>query len=35
MDELKMPVRYYKDYQGGDDYGYEDLALPFDTCNNL
>ena len=35
MAELKMPVRYYKDYQGGYDYGYEDLALPFDTCDNL
>ena len=32
MAELKMPVRYYKDYQGGYDYGYEDLTLPLDTC---
>ncbi len=32
MAEITVPVRYYKDYEGGYDYGYEDLALPFDEC---
>ena len=32
MENIEIPVRYYKDYEGGYDYGYEDLALPFDQC---
>ncbi len=32
MADLTVPVRYYKDYPEGYDYGYEDLSLPLDTC---
>ena len=29
MDEIEIPVRYYKDYQGGYEHGFENLVLPF------
>ena len=32
MSEITVPIRYYKDYPGGYDYGYEDLALEFERC---
>lgn len=32
MNEITIPVRYYRDYAGAYDYGYEDLTLPFDRC---
>ncbi len=32
MSDVAMPVRYYKDYPGGYDYGYETLSLPFAEC---
>ena len=32
MTQIEIPVRYYKDYQGGYDYGYENLNLPFAEC---
>ena len=32
MSDISMPVRYYKDFPGGYDYGYEDLHLPTEEC---
>jgi nicotinamidase-related amidase len=32
MKRIEIPIRYYKDYPGGYDYGYETLALPFAEC---
>ena len=32
MAVLDIPVRYYKDYPGGYDYGYETLSLPLGEC---
>ena len=32
MGTIKIPVRYYKDYPGGYEHGYEDLVLPFAEC---
>jgi len=32
MNDLTVPVRYYKDYKGGYEHGYEDLTLPSTTC---
>ena len=32
MSKIEVPVRYYKDYPEGYDYGYEDLVLPFAEC---
>ena len=32
MAVLDIPVRYYKDYPGGYDYGYETLSLPLREC---
>ena len=32
---LDIPVRYYKDYPGGYDYGYETLSLPLAECTFL
>lgn len=32
MTRITIPVRYYKDYPGGYDYGYEELELPFSQC---
>ena len=35
MAVLDIPVRYYKDYPGGYDYGYETLSLPLAECTFL
>ena len=35
MSDISMPVRYYKDFPGGYDYGYEDLHLPTEECGFL
>ena len=32
MTTIDIPVRYYKDYPGGYDYGYETLPLPLSEC---
>ena len=32
MSQITVPIRYYKDYPGGYDYGYEDLSLEFERC---
>ena len=32
MARITIPIRYYKDYPAGYDYGYEELTLPFETC---
>lgn len=32
MSSINLPVRYYKDYPGGYDYGYETLFLSLDRC---
>ena len=32
MTVLDIPVRYYKDFRGGYDYGYETLSLPLAEC---
>lgn len=32
---IDIPVRYYKDYSGGYDYGYETLPLPLSECTFL
>ena len=32
MTSIEVPVRYYKDYPGGYDYGYEDLKLPLESA---
>jgi nicotinamidase-related amidase len=32
MAHIDTPIRYYKDYVGGYDYGYETMSLPFDEC---
>ena len=32
MKQISIPVRYYKDYPGGYDHGYEDLKLPLEQC---
>lgn len=32
MPSIETPIRYYKDYPGGHDYGYETLALEFEEC---
>jgi nicotinamidase-related amidase len=29
---IQIPIRYYKDYPGGYDYGYEQIELPFGRC---
>ena len=32
MANIQVPIRYYKDYPGGYDYGYETLTLKFAEC---
>ncbi|MCY3737305.1 MAG: hypothetical protein OXG13_12935, partial [Gemmatimonadaceae bacterium] len=32
---LDIPVRYYKDFPGSYDYGYETLSLPLAECTFL
>ncbi len=32
MARITVPVRYYKDYKGGYDYGYEDLTFELSEC---
>lgn len=32
---IETPIRYYKDYVGGYDYGYETMRLAFDECTLL
>ena len=32
MVHVEIPIRYYKDYPGGYDYGYEALKLKFEEC---
>jgi nicotinamidase-related amidase len=32
MAQIHIPVRYYQDYPGGYDYGYETLPLKFEEC---
>ena len=32
MANIQIPIRYYKDYPGGYDYGYETLTLKFAEC---
>ena len=32
MATIAIPIRYYKDYPGGYDYGYETLPLTFEEC---
>ncbi|MDA0746879.1 MAG: cysteine hydrolase [bacterium] len=32
MAQMTVPVRYYKDFPGGYDYGYEELSLPLSEC---
>jgi nicotinamidase-related amidase len=32
MTQIRVPIRYYKDYEGGYDYGYEPLSLKFSEC---
>ena len=32
MSNIQIPIRYYKDYPGGYDYGYETLTLEFAEC---
>jgi len=32
MRAIEVPIRYYKDYPGGHDYGYETLSLPLPEC---
>ena len=29
---IDIPIRYYRDYAGAYDYGYETLGLPLDEC---
>ena len=29
---IDIPIRYYRDYAGAYDYGYETLGLPLDKC---
>ena len=29
---IDIPIRYYRDYAGAYDYGYEKLGLPLDEC---
>ena len=29
---IDIPIRYYRDYAGAYDYGYETLGLPIDEC---
>ena len=29
---IEIPIRYYKDFPGGYDYGYETLSLKFEEC---
>ena len=35
MSTIDIPVRYYKDFPGGYDYGYESLPLPLAECTFL
>ncbi len=35
VSEIEIPVRYYKDYPGGYDYGYEQLSLPLEQSTFL
>lgn len=35
MTTIDVPLRYYKDYPGGYDYGYETMPLPLDECAML
>ncbi len=32
MAVIEVPIRYYKDYPGGYDYGYETMSLPLEAC---
>lgn len=32
MEQISVPVRYYQDYEGGYDYGYETMELPLARC---
>ena len=32
MSHVTVPIRYYKDYAGGHDYGQEELTLPLEQC---
>ena len=32
MSDVRIPVRYYKDYEGGYEHGFEDLVLSLDSC---
>lgn len=32
MTQITIPIRYYKDYPGGYDYGYEDMTLDMARC---
>ncbi|MEW6754701.1 MAG: isochorismatase family cysteine hydrolase [Candidatus Latescibacterota bacterium] len=32
MRQIEIPIRYYKDYPGGYEYGYETLSLPLAEC---
>ena len=32
MAQIAIPIRYYKDFKGGYDYGYEELTLDLPTC---
>ncbi len=32
MSKITIPIRYYKDYEGGHDYAYEDFPLTFEQC---
>ena len=32
MASIEIPIRYYKDFPGGYDYGHETMALPFAEC---
>jgi nicotinamidase-related amidase len=32
MGTIEIPIRYYKDYPGGYDHGYENLSLEFGEC---
>ena len=32
MADIDIPIRYYKDYPGGYDHGYETMSLAFDEC---
>ena len=32
MGSIEIPIRYYKDYAGAYEYGYETLSLDFGEC---